>query len=262
MSESLLQSLEQVLGPAEISGVQSLLVRLEKRLKALPERSMRRAVLVERVNRLEAPELVVFLSCLQERTRCGLGQARKVLQELALEPHVFNDLPYDRVQEAYRVAQKADLSQISTMFLSSVLEINPTINEAFTGNDHMDLPLGIRRSAARGRDRYKLDRLMHDRDHRVIANLLENPLIVERDVIRIAAMRPTRPEVLSVIAAHRKWASRYRIRKALACNPYTPGPISLRLLPTLLKQDLRIALEAGVLPQEMLGEVRKLIRGE
>jgi hypothetical protein len=262
MSSSLLLSLEQILEPGGISGVQSMLLRLEKRLKALPERPMRRAVLVERVGNLEAPELVVFLHLLHERTRCGQGQARKLMQELALEPHVFNDLPYTRVQEAYAVAQKAELSQISTMFLSSVLQTNPTLDEAFTGNDHMDLPLGIRRSAARGRDRYKLDRLMHDRDHRVISNLLENPLIVERDVIRIAAMRPTRPEVLSVIAAHRKWASRYRVRKALACNPYTPNPISRRLLATLLKQDLRLALEAGVLPQEMLGEVRKMIRGE
>jgi len=28
------------------------------------------------------------------------------------------------------------------------------------------------------------------------------------------------------------------VRKALACNPYTPAPIARRLLPTLLQQDL------------------------
>jgi len=261
MSESLLQSLEQVLDPQAISEIQSSVVQLEKRLKALPERPMRRAVMVERINRLDAPELVIFLSWLKERTRCGLGYARLVLQELALEPHVFKDLPYERIQAAYSVAHGASLTHISTLFLSSVLELNPTIDESFIGNDHMDLPVGIRRSAARSRDRFKLDRLMHDRDHRVIANLLENPMIVERDVIRIAAMRPTRPEVLSVIAAHRKWASRYRVRKALACNPYTPSPIATRLLPTLLKQDLRHALEASDLPEEVLDEVRGLIRG-
>ena len=262
MHTNLPDALTQVLDHEKLLVVEDSIIRLERRLRALPERPMRRTVMVESVSNLQARELVVFLSILQERTRAGLSQARRILQELALEPHVFNDLPYERIQDAYAVARGAELSMISTMFLSSVLENNPTIDEAFTGNDHMDLPLGTRRSAARGRDRFKLDRLMHDRDYRVIENLLQNPLIIERDVVRIAAMRPTRPEVLSVIAGHRKWASRYRVRKALACNPYTPSPIARRLLPTLLRQDLRVALESGILPPEMLSEVRRLVRGD
>lgn len=243
-----------------VQRVHEIVIQLERRLKSLPERPMRRAVLVERVEAMDASELVVFLGWLQERTRTGLGQARQVLAELALEPHVFADLPYSRVQSAYSVAAQAGMSQISSMFLSSVLEVNPTVEQAFKGNDHLDLPVGTRRSAARSRDRFKLDRLMHDRDHRVIAILLNNPLIVERDVVRIAAMRPTRPEVLGVIAAHSKWASRYRVRKALACNPHTPSPIARRLLPTLLKQDLKVAIESGVLGTEMGAEARSLIR--
>ena len=37
--------------------------------------------------------------------------------------------------------------------------------------------------------------------------------------------------------------------------------IARRLLPTLMRQDLRHALEAGVLPQELLPEVRRMLRG-
>ena len=40
-----------------------------------------------------------------------------------------------------------------------------------------------------------------------------------------------------------------------------PAPIARRLLPTLMRQDLRHALEAGVLPQELLPEVRRMLRG-
>jgi hypothetical protein len=74
-------------------------------------------------------------------------------------------------------------------------------------------------------------------------------------------MRPTRPEILEVLARHPRWSSRYRIRKALACNPATPDTIARRLLPTLMRQDLRHALEAGVLPAELVPEVRRMLRG-
>ena len=252
--------LSEILEDAGLDRVRQAVFRLERRLQALPERPMRRAVLVEKVRAFDARELVVFLGLLQHRSLNGQGRARIIMQEMALEPHVFQELPYERIQSAYAVAHEAELPSISTMFLSSTPRLNPTLDEAFTGNDHIDLPAGVRRSAARGRDRFKLDRLMHDRDHRVISILLENPIIIERDVVRIAAMRPTRPEVLGVIAAHPKWAGRYAVRKALAYNPYTPDNIAHRLLPTLLKQDLRAVMSSGVLSEEMTAVVRSLIR--
>ncbi len=226
--------------------VQSL-GELERHLEAVRERPMRRTVVCDALLSLQGPALVAFLALLLERSAAGNGRARAVLQELALEPHVFAEMPYDRVTEAYRLARQSDLDAVAEMFLSARAQSNPTVDEAFTGNDHLDLPLGIRRSAARTQDRFLLDRLVHDHDHRVIALLLDNPRVVERDVVRIAAMRPQRPEVLEVIARHRRWSSRYPVRKALACNPYTPQPIARRLVPTLLKQDRR---HAAIQPEE------------
>ena len=84
----------------ELSQMYSHVLQLERRLRALPERPMRRAVLVEQVRTFEASELVVFLSILQDRNFNGQGRARIILQELALEPHVFEDLPYERIQAA------------------------------------------------------------------------------------------------------------------------------------------------------------------
>jgi hypothetical protein len=170
-------------------------------------------------------------------------------------------MPYARVEAAYTAARSVQLDGVARFFLSAALTPPDESVDRFTGNRHLDLPLGTRRAAARGADRNKLDRLMHDRDHRVIGILLDNPRITERDAIRIAAMRPTRPEVLEVVARHPRWSSRYRIRKALACNPATPAQIARRLLPTLMRQDLRHALEAGVLPDDLLPEVRRMLRG-
>lgn len=128
------------------------------------------------------------------------------------------------------------------------------------GNEYAKQSVGERCTSARGRSRNKLDRLLHDRDHRVIAILLDNPLLREQDVVKIAAMRPTRPEVLELLARHRRWASRYAVRKAIACNPHTPPPISRRLVPTLLKQDLKALIGAGSIPEEVRQQARALLR--
>jgi hypothetical protein len=74
-------------------------------------------------------------------------------------------------------------------------------------------------------------------------------------------MRPTRAEVLQEVAGHRKWASRYAVRKALSCNPHTPTSIARRLLPTLLKQDLSALAEAGSIPEEIRDQARALMKG-
>jgi len=235
--------------------------RLERQVSTLRESQMRRAVTVEAVQHLEANDLVAMLVLMMARARSGSGRARAVLQQLALEPTVFRDMPYARVEAAYQAAQDSRLDGVARFFLSAALSPGANGDDRYIGNRHLDLPLGTRRAAARGSDRYKLDRLLHDRDHRVIGILLDNPRITERDAVRIAAMRPTRPEVLETVARHTRWSSRYRVRKALACNPWTPAPIARRLLPTLMRQDLRHALEAGVLPDELLPEVRRMLGG-
>ncbi len=237
-----------------------LLKRLEQQTVAVPERAMRRTLAQERLLSLDDVELVGFLALLLRRIGAGHSASRQVLQELALQPSLFQELPYERVEAAYSLAQSVELGGVARMFLGSALETG--LGDRLDGNDnqHLDLPLGTRTSAARGRDRFKLDRLLHDRNPKVIAALLDNPRLIERDVVKIAAMRPTRGEVLEVVAAHARWSARYRVRKALACNPYTPAPIARRLLPTLMVQDLALALEAGVFPAELRTEVAALVR--
>lgn len=232
---------------------------LERRVHALPERAMRRAVLREALVDLHVPDLVALLAISHERGRHGRGDSRELLQELALEPTVFHELTYPVVHQSYALASDAGLPGVAALFLSARGQPNPTVEQAFQGNEHLDHPVGIRRAWARGADRDRLDRLVHDRDWRVITLLLDNPRVVERDVVRIAAMRPTRPEVLELVATHRRWASRYVVRKALALNPSTPAPIVRRLLPTLMRQDLRAGLQAGCLDPELQAEARRLL---
>ena len=225
--------------------------RLERRIRAVGERSMRLAVLREMLTLLDAEHAVSALGLLHDRGRAGHPNARRVLQEMALEKDLFLAMPYPVRSVAYTRARKAGRDEVARMLLIGGENMNPTVGEASRDNDYVSESVGARCSNARGRDRFKLDRLLHDRDYRVIRMLLNNSIIVERDVVKIAAMRPTRPEVLIEIARHRKWASRYAVRKALSSNPHTPPSIARRLIPTLMRQDLLAVAEAGSIPAEI-----------
>jgi len=223
---------------------------------------MRLAVLREMLSALDSDRAVSALGLLHDRATSGHASARLVLQELALDADLFLAMPYPVRSVAYTKACRAGRDDVARMLLIGGPKTNPTVAEASTDNEYASESVGERCSAARGKDRFKLDRLLHDRDYRVIRILLENPILVERDVVKIAAMRPTRPDVLREIAGHRKWASRYAVRKALGVNPNTPPSIARRLLPSLLKQDLRAVAHAGSVPEEIRALARSLMTKE
>ncbi|MGB0638719.1 MAG: hypothetical protein ACPGTU_05270 [Myxococcota bacterium] len=225
--------------------------RLERRVRSVAERSMRVAVLREMLGELDAEHAMSALGLLHDRARAGHAHARLVFQEMALERDLFLAMPYPVRSVAYTRARKAGRDEVARMLLIGGKKTNPTVAEASTDNDYASESVGQRCTDARGRDRFKLDRLLHDRDYRVVRVLLNNPIVVERDVVKVAAMRPTRPEVLTEIARHRKWASRYAVRKALSSNPHTPPSVARRLIPTLMRQDLAAVAEAGSIPAEI-----------
>jgi len=221
---------------------------------------MRVAVLKEMLGELDADRAVSALGLLSDRAKSGQTDARRVLQELALERDLFVAMPYPIRSVAYTRALKAGREDVARMLLLGGPNPNPSVAEASTDNQYASDSVGERCSQARGRDRFRIDRLLHDKDYRVIRVLLNNPILVERDVVKIAAMRPTRPDVLAEIAGHRRWASRYAVRKALSSNPHTPLTVARRLLPTLMRQDLTAVAEAGSIPQEIRDQAVLLLK--
>ena len=66
---------------------------------------------------------------------------------------------------------------------------------------------------------------------------LRNPRMVEEDVVRLAARRPGRRDVLAEIA-RAPWAHRPRVRMTLVMNPATPIEVATRLAGLLLRPEL------------------------
>jgi hypothetical protein len=189
---------------------------------------------------------------LEARAKEGEANCRWLLTELALTPAILFELPYERLVDLYAAARDAELPQLAQRFLGSRSTQPDAPRE---GNPHLDRPAGVRTARARQGDRLELDRLRHDRDPRVISALLDHPQLVEGDVIRVAAMRPTSSVILEKIAAHPRWGQRYRVRKAIAFNPHTPPALSRQVLPTLLAQDLRDLAGSVLLPAEVRDQV-------
>jgi hypothetical protein len=106
------------------------------------------------------------------------------------------------------------------------------------------LTLGERKSLARRPDRSMMDRLLSDPHPDVIRGLLRNPKVTEDDVVRLAARRPGRAEILAEVARSPKWVHRTRVRLTLLLNPGTPLEIAAPITGLLVRQELRLVIEA------------------
>jgi len=229
------------------------------RMEVVTDRNMRPEAIRLFLTDLDDAMAVATLSRVLARARRGEAGARASLQELALDPGILGTMPRDRAWRLVGLAQRVGLDELPSLFFAPTVD-KRGLDVPNQDNEFVQLPLGLRRQAARTTDRNLLDRLLRDTDHRVIKLVLDNPRLRERDVVTIAARRPTRAEVLRVVSLHPRWSSRYRVRKTLACNPYTPAEIAVRLLETLMVQDLRFIVNSGVLLPEVQAEARR-VRG-
>ncbi len=130
--------------------------------------------------------------------------------------------------------------------LDAGMTLDPALRRALTEKGR-PLSLGERKSLARRRDRELLNRALRDSHPDVVRILLDNPALNELDVVRLCAQRPVAPEVLLLVFRHPRWIVRYRVRAALAFNPYTPTSITVQLLPHLTAADLRAVARSSEL---------------
>jgi len=126
--------------------------------------------------------------------------------------------------------------------------------------DLQEVPLGVRKAWARQGDVFLMDRLLSDPDPAVVANLLDNPRLMPRDVIRLASRTDAGEEVLLLVATHRRWISRYPVKVTLAHNPSTPMRITLGLLHLLMSPDLRELVAVGRVSGVVAGRAKELLR--
>ena len=110
------------------------------------------------------------------------------------------------------------------------------------------LTLGERKSLARRHDRDLLEKLLGDPHPDVIRGLLGNPRLTEDDLVRLAARRPSSPDILAEIARSPRWSQRPRVRLTLLLNPDVPLEIATPFAGLLLRHELKLVAKATHVP--------------
>jgi hypothetical protein len=128
-----------------------------------------------------------------------------------------------------------------------------------TPYDLEDVPLGVRKTRARGRSRDALRVLCEDPDSSVIRILLDNPLLVEVDVLRIASLRPQTGTTFLEVARSIRFGLRDPVLGALVLNPYCPTRLATALTPMLSRGLLREVAALSVLDDPVRAAAAALV---
>lgn len=242
--------------PEDVRVAEDRLADLEHKLEHVLEPGMRRALALEALCAMTADDAYALLSRALDRAPSPEGSAfdrlRDAVHGAVVEGVADGSLAYDLRREIYaRAAEAAD---------ETVMRVLRTLPPADEGAPRLDaevaeIPLGRRRSLARGDDPVLLEKLARDSDRVVIRHLLANPRIREADVLRIAALRPVCVSTLEEIHGSRRWWQSTRVRAALARNPYCPVEVALRAVETLATPSLREIRNDPDLHPELLRHV-------
>lgn len=168
-----------------------------------------------------------------------------------------NKLEYATLQRLYQAGQTLGYQAVARIFLDPHRGggVAPAPERALRPNDR-PLTLGERKSLARTKNRDLLALLARDPHPDVVAILLGNPQVTERDVVRIAAHRPGIPAALRAIAEHPRWLAARHVRLALVHNPATELGLAIRIIATLLRGDIETIVHNEALHSEIIAQAR------
>lgn len=100
--------------------------------------------------------------------------------------------------------------------------------------------------------------LVRDANKVVSAAVLKSPKVGESDVEAFAKMRNVSEDILRQIASTRQWMRNLSVVEALAKNPKTPVPITIKLLPRLNKFSVRAIAMSKDVPEAVKKVAQKI----
>lgn len=244
--------------------------KLENILK-IPDLALQAPKVVDWILALPSERVVGIFSDLIQDSIAGIETARAVLSPRLMTMAIFERLPANKRQSLFSQAVALGLPLVAALFsdlppdmeeppLSAfrIVDVRPSGDTLTRERD--PITLGERRSLAKSNDLKILEKMLFDPDPRVIENLLNNPHLLEEHVLRLAARRPHRSEILRTLGTHPHWGRNLKIRIALIKNPYTPPILSVLGLMTLSIQDIKdISWEGKLhdLPRDVAQEIIK-----
>lgn len=226
---------------------------LERALRAFPEPAMRRERLLERLESAPVEEAYALVRGIVRRPGGAapqLPQLRETLQEVLRDGGATRRLDPELRARLEAQADRRDDAFVMRLFRATPAAQAPGERFSPLPRDVAELPLGMRRSLAKGVDLDLLERLLLDPDPVVVNHLLRNPRITEQHVIRIASRRPVHASSLEQVLKSARFGRRPGVRAALARNPYLPTRLAVQLLGVLPLAEVRAIADDGTLHPE------------
>jgi hypothetical protein len=233
--------------------------QLVRRLASLSDpqlvEALAREILAERPVELLA-ELLAFLGRRGREERARLIYCAVV--RLCLVP---DSIPEEVRREVYSILAFRGEAAFVRYLLPLPAMRSPREGDRVPDPVIEDMPLGMKKWKARLHSRELLLRLARDGDPSVVGILLDNRLVTEDDVVTWAARRPTSPELLLLVARHRRWSLSPRVQEAVARNPYAPLHVAAAYLPLLtdsVLSQVRIGSAAHPILRESADDLLRL----
>lgn len=220
-------------------------------IAALPEHQMRSDLLARRLKDLDPEDAAISIDSIYKK---GPEDAlAKAAQAVLIDNHSLQaSLGVEKYHLIYFASIRLGLKKVTRLFT----ELKPK-KSGLAGYDKEEeikmemITLGERRSLSKKPIKDTIDRLLSDPDPMIVTNLLNNPRMTEKEVVKIVSKRPNSPAILKLVVGHRVWSKRYEVMKAVVLNPYTPPRLSISLLEFLLTQDIRLVSEDNTIHAEV-----------
>ncbi len=213
---------------------------LAARLAALAEVDMRLAAFAEALSNMGAVQGVWTLDTVIRGALAKSPECVAVYSGLVEVAPLARQLGNERLDALYQAGcaegSVAALHWLAAHGEDPLLRAN---SDALVHPDFREMTLGGRRALARRAQGDLMQRLAGDPDPGVIANLLANRRTTEQVVLDICSRRPTVSDALVAVLRSPRWSTRYRLRLALAKNPYLAPRVAANLLVCLNRPDLK-----------------------
>lgn len=218
---------------------EKFVVSLVKKVGNFSEARMRSFYLASSLNKMDEESAIETMRTICERASKRVTKYQKALLALTDTEMFLQVMGRPKVERLYTASTKKGYKDVVDIFSRALpAKRYEGENDLFFQYGLTTKALGERKYLARKPDLTLIDKLTYDLEPLVMRDLFKNPRLTESQVVKIAARRPNKPEILQEIFNNDKWITRYQVKLALARNPYTPPRIALGILPFLIEQDL------------------------
>ncbi len=239
----------------------SIAKAISKLVSSIPEKKMLRVRLFEQLSEMDVETVSELLNYIIRMSEDDNIAFKNVVSSLIDSQFLVSALGNAKMSDIYIKLEEKGYYNVREMLVSyPAKKRKPRESDLRTFPEMAAIPLGTKKSLAKSNRKDVLDKLIHEENPAVIKNILNNPRITEKDVLKMITRRPVKVEIITEVVNSQKWIKRYIIKKAIIRNPYTPTKIALNLLHFMLLQSLKEIASDTQLHYSIRNTAKKIIQ--